>query len=147
MDFLRLTGGADITNNHFSLGIYGVFGINVPSLEDYDVIDRGSYFVFGDVVFSKQEDICYFAFDSHDAQDSVYFVKDMPLWAEMGYTRNEGFLCASGADSATKENRGYSHDSCVSECSISRWPFRRLAASLRSLALPSSNLSVRGTNT
>src|SRR5262245_44362263 len=56
LDFLKMTGGAHIHSQDFSLGIYGFGGYVVTSFDEGLFLDQGRYFHFGEVLYHAQPD-------------------------------------------------------------------------------------------
>lgn len=71
LDFLTLTGGAHISNQQFSLGIYGFGGYLVPSFDEGEFLDGDRYFQFGDVKFFDNPELVL-AFDLESKQETVF---------------------------------------------------------------------------
>lgn len=73
LEFLRLTGGAHIENEAFSLGIFGFGGHIVTSLdEEGPFVDMDRYFQFGDVLYpGPPESRFVLAFDLESHRDTV----------------------------------------------------------------------------
>jgi hypothetical protein len=72
LEFLRITGGAHISNKTFSLGIYGFSGMVVPSFEEVVLVEQEHFFQFGEVLYYESNAQCYFVFDLRSEKDSVY---------------------------------------------------------------------------
>jgi hypothetical protein len=61
LDFLRIGGGAHISNRTFSLGVYGFEGYVVASLEERALIDQDRYFLFGEsLMLDIEEEVFLF---------------------------------------------------------------------------------------
>lgn len=77
LEFLRLTGGAHIHNENFSLGLYGFGGYVVASFDEGLFLDQDRYFIFGEVLYTmKPEPVYFFAFDLQSNDDKVYASPD-----------------------------------------------------------------------
>ena len=73
LEFLKLTGGAHIHNQEFSLGIYGFGGYVVTSFDEGLFLDSGRYFRFGEVLYHrKPEPVWVFAFDFESVSGLVF---------------------------------------------------------------------------
>lgn len=71
LDFLKLTGGAHISNQQFSLGIYGFGGYLVPSFDEGEFLDENRYFQFGEIKFFNFPELVL-AFDLDSKEETVF---------------------------------------------------------------------------
>lgn len=72
LEFLKLTGGAHIHNQEFSLGIYGFGGYVVTSFDEGLFVDGNRYFRFAEVLYKRNPEPVYvFAFDLQAESDLV----------------------------------------------------------------------------
>lgn len=72
LEFLKLTGGAHIHDQEFSLGIYGFGGYVVTSFDEGLFLDNGRYFCFGEVLYYRKPEPMYvFAFDFEADSDLI----------------------------------------------------------------------------
>ena len=75
LDFMKLTGGAHIHNEKFSLGMIGFNGFLVPSFEE-GVLDRERYFRFAEFQLNTEgKPEFVFAFDFESGYDKVFSSK------------------------------------------------------------------------
>jgi len=73
VEFLRLTGGAHIHNQDYSLGIYGFGGYLVTSFDEGLFLDKDRFFLFGETLYhSHPEPVHVFAFDLKADTDLVF---------------------------------------------------------------------------
>ena len=72
VEFLKLTGGAHIHNEEFSIGFYGFGGFVVTSFDEGLFLDDDRFFCFGEVLYyQKPEPVYVFAFDFESDSDLV----------------------------------------------------------------------------
>lgn len=73
LTFLRLTGGAHIHNQDFSLGIYGFGGYVVTSFDEGLFLDKDRYLRVAEILYhQKPEPIYSLAFDLEAESDMVF---------------------------------------------------------------------------
>ena len=63
LHFLRTGGGAHVSNQIFSLGIYGFESYVVASLDERALLDQGRFFLFGESLMLETEEERFLFFD------------------------------------------------------------------------------------
>jgi hypothetical protein len=78
-DFLLVTGGAGYEDKTVDMMFYGFSGYTVASFDEGNFLDKDRYFLFGELLYikdenkeSEQRDI-FLVFDTKSDSDAVYF--------------------------------------------------------------------------
>ena len=82
LDFLRTGGGAHVSNQIFSLGIYGFEGYVVASLEERALLDQDQFFLFGEfLMLNAADEEKFLFFDIRKSRTPVFWrTADQPSY-------------------------------------------------------------------